>query len=746
MGSCNLHHPSVTKRALQTYENITANLYCGSATGRSIAEESMPCECKYDPMTDDAAAACGDDDACINRLMFMECMVEDCHCGQYCRNRRFQRCHYAKVDVIQTEKKGFGLRSLADLPANAFIMEYIGEVIPNHEFVRRTREYEAEGLKHYYFMTLKTDEIIDATKRGCLARFINHSCRPNSVTQKWVVGKTMRIGIFTTRAVKAGDEFTFDYKFERYGAVAQKCYCGEACCKGYIGGALASDPPMEERGHPTDEDSDSEQAVTLAQKRSLKKRSRPPQPLQDPEEVQSFVKKMLDSVGKAHLVNRLLLRLELTNPDNSMGREVLRNFVRLHGLKMLKFWLGEWKGDHAIVAKVLCVLERLPLANRNGLEDCKMFDVLHRLMLHPSTTISALAKRLEKEWRLLKSVYRIPKRGVIPVETSRRLEQEVCSQKRARFISTREYFDPDDDYFEYLSLNVTLQEIEWKLRFPPRPLIPTAPRAMLGSNPSLSSYQEVGLSIREAKFRYIPSTTIGSPTYGSDLYYDEGYHLSLSYQEPYPCITESSLYEPPPPQTRKLPTDWRSTSTEEGTVYYYNLITRKSQWAFPEASEASVEKGTCNEQREEQREQSHLVPRKKKCLDQESATSPTFSHMNKTHLSPHITTPTVSLSESADAQSVGEEVHGPFFNDVDLKKEVGKIVTKYMSARQQSLWKGDKEVFKNLARKITHHVVDKELQSGRRMSSVTSAFRAKIEKFIDMHGVDFALKLKSRKE
>lgn len=37
-------------------------------------------------------------------------------------------------------------------------MEYIGEVIPNHEFIRRTKEYEASGLQHYYFMTLKTDE------------------------------------------------------------------------------------------------------------------------------------------------------------------------------------------------------------------------------------------------------------------------------------------------------------------------------------------------------------------------------------------------------------------------------------------------------------------------------------------------------------------------------------------------------------------------------------------------------------
>lgn len=38
-------------------------------------------------------------------------------------------------------------------------MEYIGEVITNTEFIRRTRAYEMEGLQHYYFMTLKTDEV-----------------------------------------------------------------------------------------------------------------------------------------------------------------------------------------------------------------------------------------------------------------------------------------------------------------------------------------------------------------------------------------------------------------------------------------------------------------------------------------------------------------------------------------------------------------------------------------------------------
>lgn len=109
--------PSATAEAMETYENLRANAYLGAATGKSIAgEESMPCDCRYDPEVDDPSAACGDDNFCINRMMFMECTEKDCSCGRFCRNRRFQLRQYARVDVIKTEKKGYGLRALTDLP------------------------------------------------------------------------------------------------------------------------------------------------------------------------------------------------------------------------------------------------------------------------------------------------------------------------------------------------------------------------------------------------------------------------------------------------------------------------------------------------------------------------------------------------------------------------------------------------------------------------------------------------------
>jgi [histone H3]-lysine36 N-trimethyltransferase len=182
----------------------------------------------------------------------MECMDDECSCGVACRNQRFQRCEYAEVDVIQTERKGFGIRANSDIPAHTFIYEYVGEVIDDSLFRSRMHEYDEEGIKHFYFMMIQQGEYIDATKKGGLGRFLNHSCNPNCYVDKWVVGTKLRMGIFADRNIQAGEELTFDYNVDRYGygfyiqhltirADAQPCYCGEPNCIGYIGGKTQSE-------------------------------------------------------------------------------------------------------------------------------------------------------------------------------------------------------------------------------------------------------------------------------------------------------------------------------------------------------------------------------------------------------------------------------------------------------------------------------------------------------------------------
>jgi len=74
--------------------------------------------------------------------------------------------------------------SLFVLNRGTFIMEYVGEVLDPKEFRRRAKDYAKDKNRHYYFMALKSDAIIDATMKGNISRFINHSCEPNAETQK----------------------------------------------------------------------------------------------------------------------------------------------------------------------------------------------------------------------------------------------------------------------------------------------------------------------------------------------------------------------------------------------------------------------------------------------------------------------------------------------------------------------------------------------------------------------------------
>lgn len=79
--------------------------------------------------------------------------------------------------------------------------------------------------------------MIDATRMGNVSRFMNHSCNPNCQTAKWIVNGRQRVGLFTRSSIPAGTELTFDYRFRRLGrGQAQRCLCGEANCKGWIGG------------------------------------------------------------------------------------------------------------------------------------------------------------------------------------------------------------------------------------------------------------------------------------------------------------------------------------------------------------------------------------------------------------------------------------------------------------------------------------------------------------------------------
>lgn len=237
------HKDPVVEARLKQFVHLKENQY---RTDRMMCKEAkkMVCDCFLTSEELEAKEyGCGED--CLNRLLLIEC-GNLCTVGDRCTNKRFQKSAFAPVEVFNTDKKGLGLRAAANIAFGEFILEYVGEVLDSDEFDKRAEVYSQDKNIHYYFMALRADAIIDATMKGNISRFINHSCDPNAETQKWTVNGELRIGFFSTRTILAGEEITFDYRFQRYGKEAQKCYCGAAICRGWLGEQPDSDEEEEE--------------------------------------------------------------------------------------------------------------------------------------------------------------------------------------------------------------------------------------------------------------------------------------------------------------------------------------------------------------------------------------------------------------------------------------------------------------------------------------------------------------------
>jgi histone-lysine N-methyltransferase SETD2 len=349
----------------------------------------------------------------------MECVDGDCNCGSGCQNQRFQRQQFANVSVIKTEKKGFGLRATVDLQPNDFVFEYIGEVINEPTFRRRMMQYDREGIKHFYFMSLTRTEFVDATKKGNLGRFCNHSCSPNCYVDKWVVGEKLRMGIFTGRAVRAGEELVFNYNVDRYGADPQPCYCGEPNCTGFIGGKTqterATKLPLATIEALGIDDGDSWDTAVAKKPRKKK-------PTEDEEEyVNSVQLRGLDESGVTKVMAALMQCKEkwiavklLQRIQNADDDRVRNRVVQMHGYQILKTTLNAFKDDHNIVLQLLDILYKFPRLTKNKISDSNIEAVVESLISSEHEEVAAESKRLLEEWSKLETAYRIPRRKFDP--------------------------------------------------------------------------------------------------------------------------------------------------------------------------------------------------------------------------------------------------------------------------------------------------------------------------------------------
>jgi histone-lysine N-methyltransferase SETD1 len=140
------------------------------------------------------------------------------------------------VSFARSAIHNWGLYALEPIAEKEMIIEYVGERIRQQVADVRERAYLKSGIGSSYLFRIDADTVIDATKKGGIARFINHCCVPSCTAKIIKVDGQKRIVIYALRDIAANEELTYDYKFERDENDNERvrCLCGAPGCKGYL--------------------------------------------------------------------------------------------------------------------------------------------------------------------------------------------------------------------------------------------------------------------------------------------------------------------------------------------------------------------------------------------------------------------------------------------------------------------------------------------------------------------------------
>lgn len=122
---------------------------------------------------------------------------------------------------VKRSSAGLGLFAGENIPKGACVIEYVGRVVKGEE------EYSSRSK---YLFEVNSRLTIDGRPRINKAGYINHSCRPNCEIEI----RKRRVFIMARRAIKAGEELTYDYGKEYidehikpYGCRCLKCAEGK---------------------------------------------------------------------------------------------------------------------------------------------------------------------------------------------------------------------------------------------------------------------------------------------------------------------------------------------------------------------------------------------------------------------------------------------------------------------------------------------------------------------------------------
>ena len=202
-----------------------------------------------------------------------ECNV-GCACmrnRERCVNRIVQLGLRNKLQVFNTYNKGWGVRTLHDIPKGSFICIYSGMVLDdltanqegmqfsdtyladldlvehleqaklydNHNQINLERDHGGERSEADRFRLLHGDSelyAINAGLKGNVGRFLNHSCEPNCFAQAVLIDthdlRFHWIAFFSKSHITAHSELTWDYNYQLIGTKTRiACNCAADRCR-----------------------------------------------------------------------------------------------------------------------------------------------------------------------------------------------------------------------------------------------------------------------------------------------------------------------------------------------------------------------------------------------------------------------------------------------------------------------------------------------------------------------------------
>ena len=125
------------------------------------------------------------------------------------------------IEKRRSKIQGWGVYATQTISKNTRIIDYSGEKISNQVSLKRETRYIKQG--HIWCFKLTNRTVIDAGVDGNLARYVNHSCRPNC----YIEIKDGTIWIRAARTIRSREELTYDYNTDGDGLI--KCRCRADC-------------------------------------------------------------------------------------------------------------------------------------------------------------------------------------------------------------------------------------------------------------------------------------------------------------------------------------------------------------------------------------------------------------------------------------------------------------------------------------------------------------------------------------